>query len=425
MRSSAEAVALVRSSRLIVELVDATRRNGVSTTGWWVVGGAVRDLLVGIDPVELDIVVTGDVDAAIEDLCSRCGAEIVARYEQFGTATLTLDLGASSCVIDIAAARTERYPSPGALPIVERVIEIERDLCRRDLSINAIAIELDPHSDAQGAGLCDPFNGLEDLASATLRFLHDASLLDDPTRILRAARYGARLDASSEPHSRQLIADAVQVGALSTISPERQRAELDLVFAEPSAVSATACRTLEEWGVWRQLMPGEAAPPRSLSDRVWRDPGTGGAARARRIVSWSIVLAPLSSADRHAFTADRGFARSDIRYLDGIAAVLDIAGAAVSGLDAAVRSALDAIDDDVCDMCVEHLQIEVLDEWIQVRDVYRPVLDGHDLIELGIAPGVQLGEVLRQLRQRKLQGELVTRAAEEHYVRTMTGQEVS
>src|SRR5215212_11853524 len=143
----------------------------------YLVGGAVRDLLLGIEGVDLDLAIDGDPEA----LAGAPGFEI-EREGLFLTGRLEL----GELKIDVARTRAESYPRPGALPEV-RPAPIAEDLARRDFTVNAMAFPIAEH-----AQLIDPHGGLEDLRAGRLRVLHGESFVDDPTRALRAARYGAR-----------------------------------------------------------------------------------------------------------------------------------------------------------------------------------------------------------------------------------------
>src|SRR5581483_2486520 len=144
-------------------------------------------------------------------------------YDRFGTATLEID----GHRYDFARARRERYPRPGALPEVEPA-SIAEDLRRRDFTVNATALALG--GDDAGT-LLSVDNALEDLSDQQLRVLHDASFTDDPTRLLRMARYAARLSWAIEPHTLNLARAAIATGALDTVSGARLGAELRLLVA--------------------------------------------------------------------------------------------------------------------------------------------------------------------------------------------------
>lgn len=194
-------------------------RSALAGSPAWLVGGSVRDLLLGRTPSDLDLVVEADPAG----LATGFDPNAVF-HERFMTATLTIE-GRS---VDIARARSERYPEPGALPEVEPA-SIELDLARRDFSINAIAVPLD-----RPAGCLDPFDGLGALAEGRLSLLHEASLIDDPTRALRGARYAARFGFHPDPGMKK----ALETVDLGSVSRERVEAELRRFAEEPDPAAA-------------------------------------------------------------------------------------------------------------------------------------------------------------------------------------------
>jgi tRNA nucleotidyltransferase (CCA-adding enzyme) len=235
------------------ELLELARRHADA----FLVGGAVRDLLLDGVPRELDVLLVSEQGpghtAAIfaRELASSlnvlAGEDVtsVNEHERFITAGVKWDGG----TIDIAMARRERYPTPGALPEVE-LASIVEDLLRRDFSINAIAVGLGGGSRGE---LRQVPGALEDLRDGRIRVLHDASFEDDPTRLLRLARYRARLGFAVAEHTAELASQALSAGALDTVSGARIGAELRLALAE-----AQAPRTLEamrELGVLAAVHP--------------------------------------------------------------------------------------------------------------------------------------------------------------------------
>src|SRR3954466_14427825 len=207
--------------------IDAVRRIA-ERVPTYLVGGVVRDLLLGADGVDLDVAVEGDAEA----LSDIPGYE-PERDELFLTGRLVTEARA----IDIAQPRAEAYPHPGALPEV-RPAPIGEDLSRRDFTVNAMAFPL-----REGAELIDPHGGLEDLRAGLLRVLHERSFVDDPTRALRAARYAARYGFDFEPDTQRLLREA----DLGTVSRDRVDAELRKLAAEPRARQGFAL--LGEWGL--------------------------------------------------------------------------------------------------------------------------------------------------------------------------------
>ncbi|MFZ0090827.1 MAG: hypothetical protein WAL63_15060, partial [Solirubrobacteraceae bacterium] len=207
----------------------------------YVVGGAVRDLLLGLAPLDLDLVIDGDVEA----IASRLGTS-TRSHDRFGTRTVVVD----GVRYDLARARRERYARPGALPTVAPAA-IDDDLRRRDFTANTLALALG--GDRRGELLAAP-GGVEDLRERVLRVLHDDSFVDDPTRLLRLARYAHRLGFAVEERTRMLAAAAISTGALATVTRTRLGTELGLLAAEPDPVGAF--RALAELGVDGAIEPG-------------------------------------------------------------------------------------------------------------------------------------------------------------------------
>ena len=200
--------------------------------GVHLVGGAVRDLLLGREPHEWDLV--AEEDGA--GVAARLG-EAGRSHERFGTATVRTGDGLP---VDVATARGESYPAPGALPVV-RPGTVGEDMTRRDFTVNAIAVGLSP--DRRGV-VHRAGEALDDLAAGRLRVLHDASFTDDPTRLLRLARYAARLGFAVEPRTLELARAAVREGA--TAGPARMGAELMRLLGEEPAVAIAALEVLRD-----------------------------------------------------------------------------------------------------------------------------------------------------------------------------------
>ncbi len=217
----------------------------------FLVGGPVRDLLRGDTRLrDIDLVTTADARSVARRFATTADAE-VAKTTDFGTATVRVPGGDGGDVsVDIATARTETYPRPGALPVVAFPTTIDEDLYRRDVTINAMALPITP----RGFGdLLDPTGGLADLRARIVRVLHDASFRDDPTRLYRAARYAARFGFTVEPHTAMLLRAAIADGAPATISPDRKRHELELGIREPNAVACFAA--FDAFGLLRATSP--------------------------------------------------------------------------------------------------------------------------------------------------------------------------
>lgn len=212
----------------------------------YMVGGAVRDLLLGKQSLDIDLVVEGDAMRLARVLATLSGGRAVS-HARFGTATLRNDYR-----LDFAAARSESYSHPGALPTV-RPANITDDLFRRDFTVNAMAISLSPGSYGE---LVDPYAGRADLQKKLIRVLHDKSFVDDATRILRALRYEQRLGFTLEPETARLLRRHRSM--INTISGDRLRHELELILREerPELVLRRAFETGALQEIHRSLRAG-------------------------------------------------------------------------------------------------------------------------------------------------------------------------
>ncbi len=335
---------------------------GAAVDPVYVVGGAVRDLLLGRDRADLDLVVEGDGVA----LAGRLGAEPV-EHERFGTAKVRLD----GHEIDVATARSETYAHPGALPEVTVPATIEADLGRRDFTVNALAIPL------QGEPrLIDPHAGRADLEARLLRVLHERSFVDDPTRAIRAARYAARFGFELEPVTERLL----RAADLDSVSADRKEAELLRLAGEPSAPEAY--RLLAEWGLL-ELREGGVELARRVGELL-ELPLWELRAERNRAVHAAATAAPGGETDLAA--ADPS------RPSEAVALVT-----AYSAVEMVLARAVGArwLDD-------------YLERWSEVT----LEIDGNDLIAAGVTEGPAVGQGLAEAKRRKLDGELAGREQE-------------
>jgi tRNA nucleotidyltransferase (CCA-adding enzyme) len=328
----------------------------------YLVGGAVRDLLLGRGSADIDVVVEGDAAA----LAKRLGAGVTS-HERFGTAKVRLN----GHEVDIASARAESYPHPGALPVVEPNADLAADLRRRDFTINAMAIPL--HGEPR---LIDPHGGEADLVGRQLRVLHDASFIDDPTRVIRAARYAARFGFALEEHTAGLLRKA----DLDTVSADRREAELLRLGNEETAAQGFAL--LAGWGLL-ELRSGGSELMARTAELLGADPWQG--------------LAP---GDRTLLAAAIGPPRGEEA----------LAGARPELPSQAVNLA--ARHDNIELVLARALGAEWLDRYLSEWREVSLEIDGADLIRAGLSQGPALGRGLEEALRRKLDGEIAGRDEE-------------
>ncbi len=205
----------------------------------YAVGGLVRDLFLGLENTDIDVVIEGDGLEFATRFSVDHGIRLIT-YEKFGTAHLFFPHGME---VDVATARTETYERPAALPVVMPG-SIRDDMFRRDFSVNTLAVGLNPDRFGE---LLDLFQGRDDIRKKLVRVLHERSFVDDPTRIFRAVRFEKRLDFRIEDGTEERIKDAVREGLVEKLSGYRIASELRYVLEESNPMLHAV--RLDELGV--------------------------------------------------------------------------------------------------------------------------------------------------------------------------------
>ncbi len=384
------------------------------------IGGAVRDLALGTTPRELDVVVADDAAGFARELAGElqafAGENRAERlettfHERFRTALVSWPGGQ----IDVATRRSERYPAPGALPEID-IGTPEDDLRRRDFTINTLSIALNgPHLGfSNGAP-----EAAEDLDASVLRVLHERSFLDDPTRLMRMARYAARLGFEPDEQTARLAEQAIAAGALDTVSPARIGAELRLALAEPDPVAAL--ESLERRGVLSALheaidldaplaraalaelpAPPDAWPEVLLLASLLR-PGhsydtTNYETRLRALLdSYEFSAAERERAVHSAILAPRIAERlqraSKPSQIYAVAHGEPLEAISLGGAIAEAAGHGDAAD--------------AAQRWLSRLRHVELEIGGEDLIAAGVPRGPEIGRRLQHALMRKLDGELV------------------
>ncbi len=368
----------------------------------YVAGGAVRDLLLGRPTLDADLVVEGDGIAVARMLADELAGRLLV-HRAFRTAEVLV----GDRIVDVATSRRERYLEPGALPEVEPA-PIEEDLGRRDFTVNALALRVAPDPDGE---VLDPCGGQADLAAGLLRVLHDASFLDDPTRLLRGARYAARLGLVYEARTEALARAAAAREVLWSVGGTRLRDALALLLGEEADVAVRALRGLDALGVLAAIHPGLDAGPET----------------AHRVARWEAVRAARPAEAAEPWRARLGIAARALSpdELDGLLEALAMSRSDAAAVRAVARARPplperpSALADALAGLPAEAILAHAGDEpdavarYLDELRGRRPQLTGDDLQrELGIGPSVTVGAILAELRRRVLDGELTSREAE-------------
>ena len=418
------------STLLPVDAGDALRLLGQTASARGVrahvVGGFVRDMLLGRQNLDIDVVIEGDGIDFAEAVADRLGVRAKVHH-RFGTAVIPFS---RDLHVDVASARAEYYTRPGALPTVEQS-SLRQDLFRRDFTINAMAVCLDPS--CYGA-IADPFGGLSDLADGRVRVLHALSFVDDPTRVLRAARFEVRYGFAMDAPTEGLARRAVESGMLAEVSGTRLREELFGILDETAP--AVALSRLEDLGALTSLLPFGVDPGAAVSAVTDTDAvlaGTqewcGSLREPRRRAALLVALASGAAAP----ALDRWLRHLHISR-DLASHVLQHAERGLAAATAIRRRG--AMRDSRLYRTLQPLSPEVLvNLWARggrtAREriarycwwlaTVRPAVDGEDLIALGAVPSPGFSAILARALDDRLDGRVVGRAAELANLRRMAG----
>ncbi len=379
------------------------------------VGGFVRDMVLGRPNLDIDIVVEGDAIAFAEDCAAELGARVKV-HRRFGTAVMIIS---RDLHVDVASSRAEFYSRPGALPTVERST-LRQDLLRRDFTINAMAACIDPVCFGR---IADPFGGLTDIDRGLIRVLHSLSFVDDPTRVLRAARFEKRYGFTMSASTEELASEAVRLGMLGEVSGARVREELLDILDEPDPAAVFA--RLEELGALGDIAPRSPAAS-GLVGRIesalaaFDEIGTAFEPKAsRRETLVTAILAGAERAEVDRWLRHYRFGRSYARP------ALDIALKGASALrvlqdkrgvrDTRLYRALSALAPESVVLLwtrTNALGRERIGRYIDVLARIKPSVNGKDLIEMGYEPSDAFTAILARALDDRIDGRAVGREAE-------------
>ncbi len=375
----------------------------------YIVGGFVRDLILGIENYDVDVVVEGDGEKLLKELHKRKGYKVTT-FSRFKTGSVWFPEGFK---VDVATSRLEYYEGPGKLPVVEKS-SLVQDLYRRDFSINTLAISLSKESFGK---LLDFFGGYRDIKDKVIRVLHNLSFVEDPTRIIRAIRFSLKLDFRIGKTTEFLLKDAVEKGFLKKTEGPRIYKELKLLFSECDIVKSV--EVMENYGILRALFQVELTKNlRKILEET------------RRVISWYSIEKPEETPRKHLLVIS-GILSVTEKPFDVmeffkppkdeekvISWCLKEAKNVLFELENAVRSSkspYSLIHKKAKKLPVECLLFllsisrsrsitEAVKDYVTNRRHWKPELTGKDLINMGYDQGPIIGEILKKLEEAVIDG---------------------
>ena len=372
----------------------------------YLVGGPVRDVILGQDINDLDFGIEGDALSFSRVVARELDGEVIDHPQFMTTSVITPDIK-----IDLATSRKETYPSNGILPQVVPG-SVSDDLARRDFSINAMAIPLWQ----EHPKLLDPYGGLIDLNARLIRVLHGKSFNEDPTRMFRAIKYESRLGFSIASESLSMMGSALENGVMSMVSGERIRRELELIFSEPTALSiisrSQALGLIKAVHKTWMNSPFQFEELEELKYELRDDPMSGLVA-----ICWDLtntdaeLLITRLSMSRIWADVVRDTVR--LRSLESKLSSESIPSSLIYGLLDSMSYAVLQTGKILTDNPVFVSRLALFTDTLMG---VSPFLGGDDLISLGVPEGPIIGNILGLLREQKLDGKITTEIDERNFV---------
>ena len=362
----------------------------------YIVGGFVRDLLLSVPTQDLDFVVEGSGGQFAQALMRRMPNGKLTQHIKFGTAQIVFPDGSH---LDIASTRWEHYSFPGALPQVEESC-LRDDLFRRDFTINSMAISLNAERFGE---LVDYYGGKQDLQQKRIRFLHNISFIDDPTRMLRAIRFAERYNFIFAKETQDALHIAIETGVLSKLSIERFTEEILLIYKEINYLAMG--QLLIKSGLFKAWFGQELAWNFNLND-------VEESADWSLNTRWLISVSQMDSAEIGTLL-ERVCLNKSLR--DETIAYVQLRESfkeplTLSEMDRLLNKAPKGV---VIVLARDERFNRRIMECLEAGQRINMSLDGKALLQMGLKQGPEIGEILDRVRMAWLEGRISTSEEEQ------------
>jgi len=362
----------------------------------YLIGGLVRDLMLGRENYDIDITVEGDAIKFAKILEKEIGAKILSLHKPFGTAKVEIN----GIKVDFASTRSELYPKKGHLPKVNEIgCSLEKDVLRRDFTVNSLALSLNQQNFAQGL---DYVGGFKDLKNKKIRILHDKSFIDDPTRIIRALKYAQRLSFELDKKTFEL-----QKEYLKKINYDmcykRVKNELKLTF---NSKSQNAFETFIEQGIYKLITKKGIELPKINIEKL--------IAKYRIKHSWIVYVGLIGVFEEDSFSDKLELTKKEKETISASKKLLKLK---IKKDDFGIYKAFEG-------KCIESLIIYYLiscdEKVLRYLDVLRGIkinIKGQDLIAIGLKPSKEFSQIFDYVLREKLKNSKINKAKEIELVR--------
>ncbi len=372
----------------------------------YLVGGMVRDILLGFNNLDMDIVVEANASKLANALVKKFpNCELSAKHDRFHTAKVIFTINEGKIPIDLASTREEVYEYPAALPQVN-VSDLQKDLYRRDFTINALAVSLLPEDFGE---IVDLFDGLSDLKNKKIKILHDLSFIDDPTRIIRAIRFSVKLGFETEAHTKQLLDQAINSrqfdSLIEKIRGDRVKTEIRYLFNLPN--TSQALKDFFESGIYRMIstmlepchMTTLTNIPETNSIKQW-------------LIYLAFIIKDLDKKGQEETLKNLQLTGEEIKIINnGLIAHKNLSALILANGE--INSV--AIYKELKELAMESIFITkllfsnnktlllLIDDYIRNTSHIKLRITGQDLISIGIKEGKAIGKILNKILEVKIE----------------------
>ena len=386
------------------KIIDITSKKKIRC---YLVGGAVRDIILGKTPKDLDFVVDKKAENISSEIALELNGEVLSNSE-FGTSKLSV----KKSIYDIANARSETYAHPGALPKVTRN-SIDKDLWRRDFSINSVAIQLTQDEDLQ---ILDPTDGLTDISHGTIRVLHNKSFVDDPTRIFRAVKYSIRFGFSIDEKTEKLIGNCIKSNYINKISGNRILSEVSQILEENNF--KTNIQLLSSLGILSSIHPKLKIWDALLDKLTQLNNDT----KEDKSTLLTLILSDINPEDINEICHRLDVNPKKAQILHDIQTIKQNTKSLSKTkiINSELMMLLDKLDIE----SISSIQLiskneslrKNLSNFLDKLRFIKPNITAKEMISLGIAPGPQIGSLLADIRFAVADGILKTANEEKQFI---------
>ena len=380
----------------------------------YLVGGMVRDLLLNIDNLDIDIVVEDNALRLANALTKKFSScEINAKHDRFHTAKLIFEINKKKIPIDLASTREETYDFPAALPKVS-VSELKKDLLRRDFTINALAISLLPDDFGE---IVDLFQGLEDLKNKKIRILHDKSFIDDPTRMIRAIRFACKLGFEIESHTKKILEGAINSKQFDNLIEKIRgdRVKIEIRYLLNLSNIEEAVKAFFNSGIYR-MVSTDLNPCRV----VINSDSTNISPSRQWLIYLAIVIKDLNPDNQEKIMKNLQMTGDEIKVItdgfntfnelkekqliDSVVIYNELKNLTAESIS--ILQLLTRVETPCQGVSTQRIN-DLIKEYLEKTSKIKLEITGQDLISMGIKEGKKIGEILEKILELKIKNPLL------------------